>query len=178
MYLAIMDFLEPRIALLSPLPNFMSVYGTFVDRVTEIQRVTTQQSIRKQEVTNIKAEVRASFLSITAEIAHELHVLAHTLNDQVLLAETHFSLNEQETISDLILVDRAVRIYELAERHIPVLPNFNVNNDTLSKFKNAIDTFYALMPNSAESGGFSIFLILNLRRTSELQMSLSSILML
>ncbi len=155
MYLAIMDFLKPRITLLSPLPNFMVVYDTFVDSVTEIQRTTTQQSIRTQEVTKIKEEVRASLLSITAEIAHQLNVLAHSLNDQVLLAETHFTQNEQEAISDLILADRAMHINNLAERYISGRSDIHDYDDILSKFKNEFDTFIALMPGSALSGGYS-----------------------
>ena len=155
MYLAIMDFLEPRITLLSPFPNFMVVYGTFVDCVTEIQRITSHQSLRTQEVTKIKEEVRATFLSITVEIANKLHVLAHTLNDQVLLDETHFSQSEMETVSDLILVDRAMRINELAERHIFGHSDIHDYDDILSKFKNEFDIFIALMPSSALSGGYS-----------------------
>ncbi len=155
MYQSVIDFLGSSLELLTPLPNFMNVYRSFMESVEEIQRITEQQSLNEQEVTKVKQELRQSLQMIAEEIAQKLHLLAQSTDDQLLLSDSWFSQTDPNKISDVKLVDRAMIIYELAERHIADLYHFGFYDDLLSEFKKTIDTFYALMPESVFITGHS-----------------------
>jgi len=146
MYLAIKDFLAPRLSLLAPLPNFEMAHRIFLNSITGIQNMREQALSEKSGMSKPNNEAKQSLSVITSDIARKLHAFALFINDHELLIETRISQSELEKSADLELIERARGIHNRAEQHISHLLRYGIQTSTLLEFKNAIDTFFESMP--------------------------------
>lgn len=146
MYRVVSEFLEPRLTILTGLPNFDRIFRSFQLDIDEIQSLSRQHSSDTASVNLSKEEVRQALLQSTGDIARKLHAFAISMNYQILITESRLSKGELENYSDLILLDKAQKIYSRAEHHITHLLPYGIEVNTLLEFKNTISNFFDLVP--------------------------------
>jgi hypothetical protein len=158
MYRVVSDFLEPRLALLTGLPNFERIFRSFQSDIDEIQSLSKQHSSENEGIRLPKEEVRRVLLQSADEIARQLHAFAITMNYQILITESRLSKGELENYSDLILLEQAQKIYSRAVSHVAHLQPYGIEVNALLEFKNTINNFFDFVPKP-KSGSYESTLI-------------------
>lgn len=158
MYRVVSDFLEPRLALLTGLPNFERIFRSFQSDIDEIQSLSKQHSSENEGIRLPKEEVRRVLLQSADEIARQLHAFAITMNYQILITESRLSKGELENYSDLILLEQAQKIYSRAVSHVAHLKPYGIEVKALLEFKNTINNFFDFVPKP-KSGSYESTLI-------------------
>ncbi len=148
MYNSCDTFLLSRHDILKVLPNFEPTYRTFQHQFAGIQKYAAQESFEVVRHATTKKKRKNDLAFMTRDISRKLHAFAHSANDYALLNETWLTENELLAHSDLKLIDRARRIYELAAIYLRELTLYGITATTQAAFSQAIAHFEASLHHS------------------------------
>lgn len=146
MFLAVKDYLNANVAILSKLPNYLEYFALFENSVAQIQSCVNQQRIGVKGVSSVKKLLRNNLIIIAVETSRRLMAYAKFSNNQILLRETMFSEGELKNGTDSALWSYTQGIYDLAQSNLSVLSVYGITTVTQAALHDAITAFVASIP--------------------------------
>lgn len=146
MFLVVKTFLIAKMALLSQLPNFATIFDAFTEGLAGIVKDSELQSVNKIGVTKSKVALKLKLSILVGDNARKLFAFALLINDQVLLSELKFPQSTLKNGSDSKLTNRAEGIYNRITPLLSQLAPYGITADSQEAFRSAIDNFVASVP--------------------------------
>jgi hypothetical protein len=146
MELVLRDFLNQNATITATIPNFGTLFPTFTANINQIQVIREQQEADKTGIADNKEMLRADLIAKTMDVIRKTEAYAKMTNNAVLAKEVHYSESDLKKVSDTILKDRALLIYDRANANLAALATYGITAATLTALKSAIDLFSASIP--------------------------------
>ena len=142
MFLALQAYLLANPEITARIPKFDDFIDELNKAILQIQGSNKELQYSSSGVTNKKKDLRELLINTTLDASGKMQALASNLKDQVLLAQTKFTITFLKDLSDLKLVDVTQGLYSLIdERELVEVSLYGLNNETQKAYKTAITDF-------------------------------------
>jgi len=146
MKLGLRDFLTQNATITAAIPNFTTLFTSFIGNINQIQVIREQQEVDKTGIAVNKVQLRADLIAKTMDVSRKTEAYAKMTNNAVLTKEVHYAESELKKTADTILKDVALLIHNKANANLAALATYGVTAAALTALKTAIDLFNASIP--------------------------------
>jgi hypothetical protein len=146
MQLVSRDFLSQNTAITSTLPNFAGFFTAVQNGITQVQIIREQQEFNKTGIALNKAQLKASLISQSIDIARKMVAYATFVNNTVLLEEIGYTETSLKKSADTILKDRCQVIYDRANANVAALGTYGVTAAMLANLLTTLNSYNAAIP--------------------------------
>lgn len=143
MYLVVRDYLTGFSSIISSIPNFSSVFTSFLAILIQIQNLAEQLMLDKKGSTDLKKALKKAAVTQGIDVASKVYAFANANNNKLLMSEVKTTKTQLEQLSDVKFRITIQSIYDLAQANIASLAPYGLNATTQTNFLNAINLFTA-----------------------------------
>jgi len=139
------DFLKKYLSLLSSLPLFTTLFGTYETKLTQIGLLSEQQEKDISGLRKQKDALKANLITNALDVSRRVVAYAKLTGNEVLAREAYYTETALQHYPDETLLTSCSVIYSAAETNATALVEYGVTADMLTAFKKVIDDFRAAM---------------------------------
>lgn len=141
----IYDFLTKNLSLLSGLPLFTNLFGTYQTKLTQIGVLSEQQEKDISGLRKQKDALRADLIIKVLDVSRRVVAYAKLTGNEVLAKEAYYTETDLQHYPDETLATSCSVIYSAADTNAAALVEYKVTAETLTALKKAIDDFRTAM---------------------------------
>ena len=145
MYLAVKETVDNFNTAWAGLPAFVTAYGLYTTRLTELNDVRLQQEKATEGVTKDKAEAKEDAIAKAIVVSSAVSAFASVTENETLRGIVDYSQTDMDRSRDTLLIDILRVIYNAANDNAAALVDYGIAATDFGEFEGLIDTYESVV---------------------------------